>query len=180
MSRGMRRERGDDQRRPAAPPVDTEVDTRRPLVGVVVGSEKDLGVVQICLETLEDFDIPYEVRILSAHRTPEKAHEYASTARLKGLSVLIAASGGAAHLAVVMASLTTIPVVGIPMESPGLGGADALYSTVQMPAGVPVATMSIGEAGAKNAALLAAEILALANQDIQDALQQFRADQRRM
>ncbi len=164
---------------PTEPTGDVEVDLRRPLVGVVMGSETDLPVVQVCLETLEDFDIPYEVRILSAHRTPEQAHSYASTARLNGLKVVIAASGGAAHLAGVMASLTTIPVIGIPVPTSSLGGADSLYSTVQMPAGVPVATVSIGADGAKNAALLAAEILALSDEVLHDRLQGFRAALRR-
>src|SRR5262245_61803681 len=102
---------------------ETEVDTRTPIVGVAMGSDSDLPVVQHCLEILEQFDIPYEVRVLSAHRTPEQAHAYASTARLKGLRVLIAAAGGAAHLAGVLASLTVIPVIGIPIQTPTLGGA---------------------------------------------------------
>lgn len=164
---------------PRTAPGDVEVDLRKPVVGVVMGSDHDLPVVQLCLETLEDFDIPYEVRILSAHRTPEKAHSYASTARLNGLKILVAAAGGAAHLAGVLASLTTLPVIGIPIQTKTLGGADSLYSTVQMPAGVPVATVAIGEAGARNAALLAAEILALADEGLHDRLQHFRADLRR-
>ncbi len=164
---------------PRAAGTDVEVDLRKPVVGVVMGSHHDLEVVQLCLETLEDFDIPYEVRILSAHRTPEKAHSYASTARLNGLKILVAAAGGAAHLAGVLASLTTLPVIGIPIQTKTLGGADSLYSTVQMPAGVPVATVAIGEAGARNAALLAAEILALGDEGLHDRLQHFRADLRR-
>lgn len=179
MAPGSRRSRRREDA-PAENPAETvEVDLRRPLVGVVMGSHRDLGVVQLCLETLEDFDIPYEVRVLSAHRSPEQVHQYASTARLVGLRVLIAAAGGAAHLAGVMASLTTIPVIGIPMQTAGLGGADSLYSTVQMPAGVPVATVAIGKGGAKNAALLAAQILALGDDGLHDRLQRFRADQRR-
>jgi 5-(carboxyamino)imidazole ribonucleotide mutase len=157
----------------------TEVDVRQPIVAVVMGSDSDFPVVRSCIETLEEFDIPYEVRVISAHRTPEKAHKFASTARLKGLRVLIAAAGGAAHLAGVMASLTTLPVIGIPIQTPTLGGADSLYSTVQMPSGVPVATVAIGEAGAKNAALLAAEILALSDEALHDRLQAFRAGMRR-
>ena len=156
-----------------------EVDLRPPVVGVVMGSDSDLPVVRKCLDLLERFDIPYEASVLSAHRTPERAHEYASTARLRGLRILIAAAGGAAHLAGVMAALTTIPVIGIPMPTSSLGGADSLYSTVQMPAGVPVATVAIGEAGAANAALLAAEILALHDDEIQHRLQEYRADLRR-
>ena len=157
----------------------TEVDLRPPVVGLVMGSDSDLPVVQKCIDLLEQFDIPYDARVLSAHRTPELAHEYASTARLRGLKILIAAAGGAAHLAGVMAALTTIPVIGIPMPTAALGGADSLYSTVQMPAGVPVATVAIGEAGAANAALLAAEILALHDDEIQHRLQAYRADLRR-
>jgi len=155
-----------------------EIDLRRPCVGVVMGSDSDLPTVQRCLETLEEFDVPYEVRVLSAHRTPEQVHQYASTARLNGLRILIAAAGGAAHLAGVLASLTTIPVIGIPILTDSLGGQDSLYSTVQMPAGVPVATVAIGDAGAKNAALLAVEILALADEDLHARLLQFRADLR--
>jgi phosphoribosylaminoimidazole carboxylase PurE protein len=156
----------------------TEVDLRKPIVGVVMGSDSDLPVVQHCLDTLEEFDIPYEAQVLSAHRTPEQAHAYASTARLKGMKVLIAAAGGAAHLAGVLASLTTLPVIGIPIQTETLGGADSLYSTVQMPAGVPVATVAIGKGGAKNAALLAAEILALYDEGLHHKLQQFRASLR--
>lgn len=157
----------------------TEVDLRRPVVAVVMGSDSDFPVVSSCIETLEEFDIPYEARVISAHRTPDKAHKFASTARLKGFRVLIAAAGGAAHLAGVMASLTTLPVIGIPIQTPTLGGADSLYSTVQMPAGVPVATVAIGKAGAKNAALLAAEILALSDDELHDRLRSFRARMRR-
>lgn len=156
-----------------------EVDVRQPIVAVVMGSDSDFPVVNTCIETLEEFDIPYDVRVISAHRTPDKAHEFASTARLKGLKVLIAAAGGAAHLAGVIASLTTLPVIGIPIQTPTLGGADSLYSTVQMPSGVPVATVSIGKAGAKNAAILAAEILALSDDQLHDRLRAFRAGMRR-
>jgi phosphoribosylaminoimidazole carboxylase PurE protein len=157
----------------------TVVDTRRPVVAVAMGSDSDYPIVRGCIETLEEFDIPYEARVISAHRTPDKAHKFASTARLKGFRVLIAAAGGAAHLAGVMASLTTLPVIGIPIQTPTLGGADSLYSTVQMPAGVPVATVAVGKAGATNAALLAAEILALADEDLHDRLQAYRAGMRR-
>ena len=159
--------------------LEMEVDLRTPVVGVVMGSDSDLPTVQHCLELLEEFDVPYEVRVLSAHRTPEQVHQYASTARRNGLKILIAAAGGAAHLAGVLASLTTIPVVGIPIQTETLGGQDSLFSTVQMPAGVPVATVAIGNAGAGNAALLAVEILALADEELHARLLQFRADQRR-
>ena len=152
---------------------------RPPVVGVVMGSDSDLPVMQRCIDLLEQFDIPYEPSVLSAHRTPEKAHEYGSTARLRGLKIVIAAAGGAAHLAGVMASLTTLPVIGIPMPTASLGGADSLYSTVQMPAGIPVATVAIGEAGAANAALLAAEILALNDEELHHRLLDYRAELRR-
>jgi phosphoribosylaminoimidazole carboxylase PurE protein len=158
---------------------EVEVDLRRAVVGVVMGSDSDLPTVQHTLETLEEFDIPYEVRVLSAHRTPELVHQYASTARLNGLKVIIAAAGGAAHLAGVVASLTTVPVIGVPIQTPNLGGQDSLYSTVQMPAGIPVATVAIGKAGARNAALLATEILALNDEELHARLLQFRADLRR-
>lgn len=161
--------------RPGETPGEVVVDTRRPVVGVVMGSDSDLPVVRACLDTLEEFDIPYEAQVLSAHRTPEQAHAYASTARLRGLKIVIAAAGGAAHLAGVTASLTTLPVIGIPMPTEGLGGADSLYSTVQMPAGIPVATVAIGAGGAKNAALLAVEILALSDEALHGKLQEFRA-----
>jgi len=157
----------------------TEVDVRKPVVAVVMGSDSDYPVVSNCIEALEEFDIPYEARVISAHRTPEKAHKFASTARLKGFRVIIAAAGGAAHLAGVMASLTTLPVIGIPIQTATLGGADSLYSTVQMPGGVPVATVAIGQAGATNAALLAAEILALSDESLHDRLQAYRAAMRR-
>ena len=168
-----------DERKPKGKREKIEVDTRQPIVAVVMGSDSDFPVVAGCIETLEEFDIPYEARVISAHRTPEKAHKFASTARLKGFRVLIAAAGGAAHLAGVMASLTTLPVIGIPIQTPTLGGADSLYSTVQMPAGVPVATVAIGKAGATNAALLATEILALSDETLHDRLQSFRAGMRR-
>ncbi len=163
---------------PPAPALTSEqvvVDVRRPIVGIVMGSDSDLPVMKHCLDTLEEFDVPYEAQVLSAHRTPDQAHAYASTARLKGLKIVIAAAGGAAHLAGVMASLTTVPVIGVPMPTENLGGADSLYSTVQMPAGIPVATVAIGTAGAKNAALLAVEILALNDESLHAKLQEFRA-----
>ena len=163
--------------RPPEPP--PEPDLRPPVVGVVMGSDSDLPVVRKCLDLLDEFGIPYEAEVLSAHRTPERAHEYAATARLRGLKIIIAAAGGAAHLAGVMAALTTIPVIGIPMPTPQLGGADSLYSTVQMPAGVPVATVAIGDAGASNAALLAAQILSLADEELSHRLLAHRAELRR-
>jgi len=164
---------------PRPAPAGTEIDTRPPLVAVVMGSDSDWPVVRRCVEQLEEFDIPYDVRVLSAHRTPDQVHEFASTARLKGLRIVIAAAGGAAHLAGAIASLTTLPVIGIPIQTATLGGADSLYSTVQMPAGVPVATVAIGEAGAVNAALLATEILALADEGLEMRMRSYRARMRR-
>lgn len=176
MNRPRPRRSAPEERAPATPPAaPVVVDTRKPIVGLVMGSDSDLPVVKHCLDTLEEFDVPYEAQVLSAHRTPDQAHAYASTARLKGLKIVIAAAGGAAQLAGMMASLTTVPVIGIPMPTEHLGGADSLYSIVQMPAGVPVATVAIGPAGAKNAALLAVQILALHDDKLHDRLQEFRA-----
>ncbi|MGB3194944.1 MAG: 5-(carboxyamino)imidazole ribonucleotide mutase, partial [Phycisphaerae bacterium] len=119
-----------------------------------MGSDSDAEALRPCLDTLAEFGIPYEVRVISAHRTPDAAHEYARTAADRGLACLIAAAGGAAHLAGVLASLTPLPVIGIPIQTSSLGGIDSLLSTVQMPAGVPVATVAIGRSGAVNAAIL--------------------------
>jgi len=128
------------------------------VVAVLMGSDSDLPKMKPCLETLAEFGIPFEVDVISAHRTPERAHRFAGTAEERGVRVIIAGAGGAAHLAGVVASLTTLPVIGVPISSAALGGLDALYATVQMPAGVPVATVAID--GAANAAILAAQILA--------------------
>jgi phosphoribosylaminoimidazole carboxylase PurE protein len=135
-------------------------------VGIVMGSDTDFPVMSQAGETLEKFGIPFEMEVLSAHRTPLRAHEYAKTAASRGLKVLIAAAGGAAHLAGVMAANTTLPVIGVPMATSTLNGLDALLATVQMPAGIPVGTMAIEKAGAVNAAIFAAEILALADAEI--------------
>jgi len=142
-------------------------------VGVLLGSPSDKEVMQACWETLSELKIPYEVVIASAHRTPEWVKEYAASAAEKGIKVLIAAAGGAAHLAGSVASWTALPVIGIPLEVGSLGGLDALLSTVQMPPGVPVATVSVGSWGAKNAALLAARILALSDSRLSSRLDQF-------
>ncbi len=133
--------------------------SEKPVVGVVMGSKSDLETVENTFDQLEEFGIPYEKIVLSAHRTPEETIEYARTAYDRGLKVIIAAAGGAAHLAGVIAGCTTLPVIGIPMKTGTLDGLDSLLSIVQMPAGVPVATVAIGKAGAKNAAVLAASIL---------------------
>lgn len=132
-----------------------------PKVGIIMGSDSDLPVVEEALQVLDDFEIPYEVRILSAHRSPEEASAYARSAAERGLQVLIAAAGWAAHLAGVLAAETILPVIGIPVNSSPLQGFDALLATVQMPPGIPVATMAIGKGGARNAALFAVQIIAL-------------------
>jgi phosphoribosylaminoimidazole carboxylase PurE protein len=147
-------------------------------VAVVMGSDSDLSVMQSCVDQLREFGIEPTVRILSAHRTPQAAAEFARTAESRGVRVVIAAAGMAAHLAGAMAAWTTLPVIGVPLTSEGgLAGLDALLSTVQMPPGVPVATVAIGKAGAKNAAVLAVQILALANPALRDKLLEFRKRQ---
>lgn len=135
-------------------------------VGIVMGSDTDFPVMSQAGEVLAKFGIAYEMQVLSAHRTPVLAHEYAANAASRGLKVLIAAAGGAAHLAGVVAANTTLPVIGVPMATSTLAGLDALLATVQMPSGIPVATMAIDKAGASNAAIFAAEILALSDPEI--------------
>jgi len=147
-----------------------------PLVGVVMGSKSDSEVMQAALDVLTSLGIDHEVNVISAHRTPEKAREYARSARERGIEVIIAAAGMSAHLPGVLASWTTLPVIGIPMASGELKGVDALYSIVQMPAGIPVACMAIGSAGAKNAAYLAAEILGLKHDTIRRAYEKYRSE----
>lgn len=146
------------------------------LVGVVMGSKSDTDVMQATLDVLKEMGIDYEVNVISAHRTPEKARKYAQEARSRGIEILIAAAGGAAHLPGVLASWTTLPVIGVPLASSELKGVDALYSIVQMPAGIPVATVAVGAAGAKNAAYLAAEILGLKYNKIQLAYEKYRSE----
>lgn len=148
---------------------------RKPRVGVVLGSDSDLEKMQSCLETLETFAVPYELRVISAHRTPATAHEYAASAAGRGLEVIIAAAGGAAHLAGVLASLTPLPVIGVPIQTGALGGLDSLLSTVQMPRGVPVATVAIGSAGAVNAAVLAVQVLAVGDPRLREAVVAYKA-----
>lgn len=144
------------------------------LVGIVMGSDSDLETMQETTKTLGKFGISYEVNIISAHRTPQKAHEYASSAEDRGLEVIIAAAGGSAHLAGVMAAWTVLPVIGVPMQTQLSGGLDSLLSTVQMPSGVPVACVATGKAGAKNSALLAAQILGVKYPDIRKKLKIFK------
>ena len=139
-----------------------------PEVGVILGSKSDLPLMESCLKQLEEFGIDAELRICSAHRDPAGVMTWASTARERGLKVVIAAAGGAAHLPGVVAAWTDLPVVGVPVPTPHLGGVDSLYSIVQMPAGIPVATMAIGEAGAKNAAWFALRVLGVADPALAD------------
>jgi phosphoribosylaminoimidazole carboxylase PurE protein len=135
-------------------------------VGILMGSDTDYPVMSETAKTLDKFGIGYEIEVVSAHRTPARAHEYATTAASRGLKLLIAAAGAAAHLAGVMAANTTLPVIGVPMGTSSLNGMDALLSTVQMPGGIPVATMAIDKAGAVNAAIFAAQVLALSDPEL--------------
>jgi len=149
-----------------------------PLVGIIMGSKSDWPeTMAYAAETLDKLGVPYETRVVSAHRTPDLLFEYASTAEARGIEVIIAGAGGAAHLPGMTAAKTSLPVLGVPVESRALKGMDSLLSIVQMPAGVPVATFAIGRAGAVNAALLAASIVALKRPEIRDALKQYRAAQ---
>jgi 5-(carboxyamino)imidazole ribonucleotide mutase len=150
-----------------------------PLVAVIMGSKSDWETMRQADELLTRFEIPHECRVLSAHRTPTETAEYVSQAESRGLEVMIAAAGGAAHLAGVCAAHTLMPVLGVPMESASLKGMDSLLSTVQMPAGIPVGTLAIGPAGARNAALLAVAILANSRPALRERLRQFREEQRR-
>jgi phosphoribosylaminoimidazole carboxylase PurE protein len=146
------------------------------LVGILMGSDTDFPVMSEAAKTLEKFGIPYEIEVVSAHRTPARALEYATTASKRGLKVLIAAAGAAAHLAGVIAANTTLPVIGVPMGTSSLNGLDALLSTVQMPGGIPVATMAIDKAGAVNSAIFAAEILGLSDPEIARKLAAHKQD----
>ncbi len=143
---------------------------KNPLVGLVMGSDSDWPVVSKAHDTLNELGIAHEVRVISAHRTPETAHEYAATAEDRGLKVILAAAGGAAHLAGVLAASTILPVVGIPVPGGSLNGLDALLATVQMPSGIPVATVAVSSSGAVNAALLAAQMLALSDPELAEKL----------
>ncbi len=149
----------------------------KPLVGIIMGSSSDWETMQHAVDVLDKLSVPYEVRVVSAHRTPDLLFEYASTARSRGLEVIIAGAGGAAHLPGMTAAKTSLPVLGVPVHSKALGGLDSLLSIVQMPAGVPVATFAIGVAGACNAALCAAAILANKHPAIAAALDAFRERQ---
>jgi 5-(carboxyamino)imidazole ribonucleotide mutase len=147
------------------------------VIGIIMGSQSDWEIMKNASDLLESFSIEHEVRIISAHRSPDLLAEYCGTARDRGLKVLITAAGLAAGLPGAAAAKTPLPVLGVPMESPALGGMDALLSMVQMPAGIPVGTLAIGKAGAKNAAILATSILALEDDRLRNALDEFRAHQ---
>ncbi|MEX2241483.1 MAG: 5-(carboxyamino)imidazole ribonucleotide mutase [Burkholderiales bacterium] len=147
------------------------------MIGIVMGSANDWDVMKAAAKMLEDFGVPYEAKAMSAHRTPHAVAAWAEGAQKKGMKAIIAAAGGAAHLAGVVAAHTTLPVLGVPMPSKHLQGLDSLLSTVQMPKGIPVATFAIGEAGAANAALFAVALLALADKDMAKKLEAFRAKQ---
>ncbi len=144
-------------------------------VGILMGSTSDLEVMSAAFKTLEEFGVEFEKKVISAHRAPDLLHSYATTARSRGLKVIIAGAGGAAHLPGVTAAMTTIPVIGVPITGKAFGGLDALLSMVQMPSGIPVATVAVN--GAKNAALLAVSILALGDKDLSDKLDEFRRKQ---
>jgi 5-(carboxyamino)imidazole ribonucleotide mutase len=148
-----------------------------PLVGIVMGSDSDWPIMKVCAETLKQFGVPHEAKVLSAHRTPDAALDYAATAQSRGMKVLIGAAGGAAHLAGVLAAKSELPVLAVPMPSKHLQGLDSLLAMVQMPGGIPVATFAIGEAGATNAALFAISMLALSDRKMAKKLSDFRVSQ---
>jgi len=147
---------------------------KKRLVGVVMGSDSDWKIMQEAVKVLEDFQITYEVNIISAHRTPQKVQEYALSAEKRGLEVIIAAAGGAAHLAGVIASYTSLPIIGVPMPTALAGGLDSLLSMVQMPSGVPVGCVAVGETGAKNSAILSAQILGIKYPEIRRKVKIFK------
>ncbi len=151
----------------------------KPLVGILMGSDSDLPVMQEAASMLQEFGIEYEMSIASAHRTPKKVLEYSQTAEKRGIKVIIAGAGWAAHLAGVIASQTTLPVIGVPMDSSPLKGIDALLATVQMPGGVPVATMSLGKGGAKNAGIFAAQIIGTSDVKVANRLKVFKVEMER-
>ena len=148
----------------------------KPLVGIIMGSKSDFETMQEAMKVLEQLEISYEASVVSAHRTPDKMFEYAEAARNRGIKVIIAGAGGAAHLPGMVAAKTTLPVIGVPVQSRALNGLDSLLSIVQMPGGIPVATVSIGKAGAKNAGLLAASMLSTSYQEIAVYLENYRKE----
>jgi 5-(carboxyamino)imidazole ribonucleotide mutase len=151
--------------------------TEQPVVGIVMGSDSDWPTMQAAAKIMKAFGVPYEARVVSAHRTPDLMFEYAATARERGLRAIIAGAGGAAHLPGMIASKTTVPVLGVPVQSRALSGQDSLLSIVQMPKGIPVATFAIGEAGAANAALFAVAMLAVTDASLREKLDAFRTGQ---
>ncbi|MGE4061801.1 MAG: 5-(carboxyamino)imidazole ribonucleotide mutase [Rhodospirillaceae bacterium] len=148
---------------------------KAPAVGIIMGSQSDWETMRHAAEVLDELRVPYEAKVVSAHRTPRRLYEYATNAEELGLKVIIAGAGGAAHLPGMTASMTTLPVLGVPVESKTLQGLDSLLSIAQMPGGIPVGTLAIGKAGAKNAGLLAASILALQDEDVAQRLKAWRA-----
>ena len=152
---------------------------KKPLVGIVMGSASDRSVMEEIGGVLERFEVPYEMTVASAHLSPERTKEYARSAHTRGLQVIIAGAGGAAHLAGSIAAETVLPVIGVPIDSSPLQGMDALLATVQMPAGIPVATMAVGTAGARNAGLLAVQILALHHPELHKKLQEYKEEMAR-
>lgn len=148
--------------------------SNKPLVSILMGSRSDLPTMENCFAQLKEFDIPFEAHALSAHRTPNEVIKLTEEAKDRGIKVIIAAAGGAAHLGGVIASSTTLPVIGVPIQTSALGGMDSLLSTVQMPGGIPVATVAIGKAGAKNAAILAVQMLALSDEALAKKLEAFK------
>jgi 5-(carboxyamino)imidazole ribonucleotide mutase len=169
--------------KPKTPPTQSTVDASQnstkpqPLVGIIMGSSSDWETMEHAVNTLKDLRVPHETRVVSAHRTPDLLFEYASSAEQRGLEVLIAGAGGAAHLPGMTASKTVLPVLGVPVESKALKGLDSLLSIAQMPGGIPVGTLAIGKAGAINSALLAAAILGAKHPEIREALRKFREEQ---
>ena len=152
-------------------------DKKVPLIGIVMGSDSDWPTMQAAAVMLKEFGVPFEARVVSAHRTPDLLFEYAQTAGTRGLQAIIAGAGGAAHLPGMLAAKTTVPVLGVPVQSKALSGVDSLHSIVQMPKGIPVATFAIGEAGAANAALFAIAMLANQDAELHERLQRFRQQQ---
>ena len=147
-----------------------------PKVGIVMGSDSDLKIMQETVAVLKRFDVPYDLTVVSAHRSPQRAAEFAASARKRGIKVIVAGAGQAAHLAGAMAAYTSLPVIGVPIDASSLGGLDALLATVQMPPGVPVATVAIGKPGARNAGILAVQILAVADAELEKSLDMFKKE----
>lgn len=177
MAKRVTRKKAANKARPAGRKTAKPRRRRKPIVGVVMGSDSDLPTMQRCLDQLEAFGIPFEVRIISAHRTPNIAYEYAATATDRGLKVIIAAAGMSAALGGMLAACTSLPVIGVPMAAGPLGGIDAALTKMQMPPGVPVGCMAIGSAGATNAGIFAAQILAVADEKLGAELRRFKKTQ---